>query len=267
MHPPKSVQDALHYALQTGQSGSQNVTITENAVQLVQLQMPPHMPLPWVVNLFAMSCVPLNGTQDIGLPNQFYLRARVQWGNDKAQEEALIDYPRAGCSFVVNSSLLRVSVEWPKPALAYIGPQVFPTLGGMAVPGIRESSQRPTWLTMPPQTVTFDETGLAAPASFPVPARARGYRVFVANVGNDPLTPMELQPSDICAAQVNAAGDMLQVEIVAGSGAAQVRESLPTSRGQASSLLPGTSVVYVYNTAVVLGRSALVSLQWEMDLS
>lgn len=262
-------------ALEQGQSGVSGVELNLAPVNgavpstvLLNVAMERHRSVVWVVSLFPFSMRPINGIQDMNVALQPLLRARVQWGNGKASDDALIDYPRAGCTFAVSGAFVRVSVEFPVPPLAFIGVQAQPTVGGMVAGAAqRDGVTRPVWLTDPFQTLDVTEPSPVNGATFAVPRRARGYRVFMWNPNADGEAFETLTPCIV--EQNNAAWGTLGREFVSGQNTlgGGYGESLSASRGQVSPLHPATSQLFIYPAVPLAEGSYRVGVQWEMDLA
>ena len=262
-------------ALELGQSGVSGVELNLTPVGgalpstvLLNVAMERHRSVAWVVSLFPFSMAPVGGVQSMNVALQPLLRARVQWGNGKASDECLVDYPRAGCSFAVSGAFVRVSVEFPTPPIAFLPGQTQPRVGGMVAGAAqRDGVTRPVWLTTPFQALDVTEPSPVNGASFEVPPRARGFRVIMWNPHVESEAFETLTPC--IAEQFDTVWTTLSREFVSGgiTLGGGMAESMPTSRAQVIPLHPATSVVLVYPSVVLAEGAYRVAIQWEMDLA
>lgn len=95
-------------------------------------------------------------------------QALVTWGTDTAFEQAVIDYPARGCTFVVHGAMVRMSLT---SIFQVNSNPPFPTLGGWISPSV--SSGRAFF---PTYTTGRQNMGPNATLDFDIPARAIGYR-------------------------------------------------------------------------------------------
>lgn len=99
------------------------------------------------------------------------LYVRVYWGLGHAAERAYVDYPFGGTTFQLSGAFVRV--EFP-PGLSIVASANVPNYGGFVAPCVAgRNLTRPPTLTSSSQII-----GGGAAISYPIPPRARGYRLY-----------------------------------------------------------------------------------------
>lgn len=176
----------LAHAYATGQAGAQGVTLTSTAPPLVNIALPD-----WAAETFVLALMPLAPVNTAAFvnpsPTTLYnplLQVRLQWGNSKAMQDALVDYPTSGVKLQVSGSQIRAFVEYRNPPVVTpAGPDI--VVGAILTPGVRDTSAPPPFWTSISQVV--DHTLLGNTVDIPVPPHARAYRLFGVQTPQAPL--------------------------------------------------------------------------------
>lgn len=160
---------------------------------LLTVETPAWMARPWTINLLAHRWAGDGGTLTANVPpdNQtasafisggsnvpteigYYVD--LDYGIDGASDMVRVDYPWSGCSFNVLCSTIRLAMVAPQFA-SLVLPANRPIIGANCSPWPAEA-QSSQINTAPSYTVWLN-LGATATAVVWVPARARGYRLFV----------------------------------------------------------------------------------------
>lgn len=199
---------ALHAAFKRGQVGFRGTPQSLQGAQLIQVEMPyAHQARDWVITLLSIrngggaaqvADVPLDnqvstflsssgvGNSPSGAPwglTGIYLL--VEWGTMNAREQAFVQYPYGGGSFMVHAASVRVSL--PSGLVNPVSGAAAPMLGGFMSAGVRSQSNiPPTVVAGTAELLVAEDVGV--PRVFYAPPRAVGYRLYT-TVDPDSLTP------------------------------------------------------------------------------
>jgi hypothetical protein len=169
----------LKHALSTGRWGFRAPLLIAVGQPLVTSMVPAYLARVWTVTLTAwryqtgiigVAALPPDNNTSAG-PG--LVAVKVEWGIDGGNETCLVDYPWSGVTFQLHAAYVRVSLE-ATASPSFTAP---PIVGAMLSPSGRLSQPRegPTYTTGQHNILA------AGTGQFPVPARARAYRLVPQN--------------------------------------------------------------------------------------
>jgi len=190
---------------------------------------------------------------------------KVYWGLGNATEYAYVDYPFGGCTIQVTGSIVRVELP---PNRVIVASASVPQYGGFVVPAIAGRQMgRPNTLTTATQFLNFS----GGTATFAVPPRARGYRLYTDSVlGLVTRGISVFQQSWQGFAQTivvddDSATPGFQGDIVGSFASPGVQLHAQDTSFQ--DLDPRTELLNLVNLNSTLGQTFSVGVVWQLDLS
>ena len=225
---------------------------------------PPHA-IPWLITLKNWRWADYNpaGPFDPAQPldNQVITfplpKVKLEWGVG-TQENALVDWPWGGLSFVLHARTVRMQLDnvlvtpWPANGQA-------PKLGAFVTPAPGHGGGGPTERNGPRYTTAIQVVG-ATDVLVPLPARAVGYRTFSDRTIQDTSSGYNTAVTQVGFSQVVP----FSVDYDGTFGLAQV--NAPSSASRWWPMHAGCTYLSLHNTNVASTPSQRVGVEFMLDL-